>query len=119
MFACLVSVSFAVNFQPSSTLVLGHPWDDKRAEGNPYNTVFVGRLSYATTEDRLKKEFAVFGPVEGVRIVRNKFTKKSRGYAFVEFKSERDADCKSFLLISTRCCLQSRRSQNRRQKDHC
>jgi U1 small nuclear ribonucleoprotein 70kDa len=93
--ACLVSVSFAVNlYLLSATLALGHPWEDKRAEGNPYNTVFVGRLSYTTSEDRLKKEFAIYGPVEGVRVVRNKFTKKSRGYAFVEFKNEKDADCK-------------------------
>lgn len=47
----------------------------------------------------MKKEFAVFGPVEGVRIVRNKITKKSRGYAFVVFKNEKDADCKSHILL--------------------
>lgn len=28
-------------------------------------------------------------------MVKNKFTKKSRGYAFVEFRSEKDADCKN------------------------
>lgn len=78
---------------------LGHPWDDKRAEGNPYNTIFVGRLNYTTTEERLKREFEIYGPVEGVRVVKNKFTKKSRGYAFVEFRNERDADCKCFEAI--------------------
>jgi len=81
-----------------STYLLGHPWDDRKAEGDPYKTIFVGRLNYTTTEDRLKREFEIFGPVEGVRVVRNKFTKKSRGYAFVEFRNESDADCKSLFF---------------------
>lgn len=51
----------------------------------------MGRLSYATTEERLYKEFDDFGPVEHVTIVRDK-EGKSRGYAFVEFKHKRDAD---------------------------
>ena len=76
---------------------MGHPWDDKKASGNPYNTVFVGRLNYNTTEERLKREFEIFGPVEWVRVVKNRETRKSRGYAFVEFRNERDADCKLCL----------------------
>ena len=54
----------------------------------------MGRLNYLTTEDRLKKEFEIYGPVVSVRIVSDRNTKKSRGYAFVEFRNERDADCK-------------------------
>ena len=34
----------------------------------------------------------MFGAVEAVTIVRNKKTGKSRGYGFVEFRHERDAD---------------------------
>jgi len=46
----------------------------------------------------LKREFEIYGPVEGVRIVKNKFTKKSKGYAFVEFRNEKDADCKQLNI---------------------
>lgn len=95
---CLPGLSLICFFNPRiwrSIINLGNPLHDKRTEGsNPYNTIFVGRLNYATTEERLKREFEIYGPVEWVRVVKNKFTKKSRGYAFVEFRNEKDADCK-------------------------
>ena len=66
---------------------------DKKIEGtDPYRTIFVGRLNYETTQDRLYKEFEIFGHVEIVRIVKNTKTGKSNGYAFVEFRDERSAD---------------------------
>lgn len=34
-----------------------------------------------------------------MRVVKNKFNKKSRGYAFVEFRNERDADCKITFIV--------------------
>ena len=67
------------------------PKVDQKAQTDPYKTVFIGRLSYETTEDRLKKEFELFGPVETIRLVKDK-AGKSRGYAFCTFKRERDAD---------------------------
>ena len=76
-------------------MTLGNPHADKRIEGNPYCTIFVGRLNYNTTEERIKREFEIYGTVEHVRIVTDRNTKKSKGYAFVEFRNERDADCKS------------------------
>ena len=65
---------------------------DRKIEGDPYRTIFVGRLNYNTTEDRLHREFNIFGQVENVRIVRNQKTGKPNGYAFVEFRDERGAD---------------------------
>ena len=65
---------------------------DKKIEGDPYRTIFVGRLNYNTSEDRLYREFNIFGQVENVRIVRNSKTGKPNGYAFVEFRDERGAD---------------------------
>ena len=61
----------------------------------PYKTIFVGRLDYDTTEERLRREFdGVFGEVVSVHIVKDSKTGKSRGYGFVEFAEEREADCK-------------------------
>nr|KAJ3420814.1 U1 small nuclear ribonucleoprotein 70 kDa [Polyrhizophydium stewartii] len=48
------------------------------------------RLSYETSEKRLKREFEEYGKVVSVRIVRDVKTSKSRGYAFVEFSREDD-----------------------------
>ena len=65
---------------------------DRKIDGDPYRTIFVGRLNYTTTEDRLFREFQIFGQVENVRIVKNQKTGKPNGYAFVEFRDERGAD---------------------------
>ena len=75
---------------------LGRPHFDKNAQGtDQYRTIFVGRLSFETTEERLKREFdGVFGEVVSVNIVKDTKTGKSRGYGFVEFSDDREADGK-------------------------
>lgn len=75
---------------------IGRPHYDKNAMGtDQYRTIFVGRLSYKTTEERLKREFdGVFGDVVSCTIVKDVKTGKSRGYGFVEFSDDREADGK-------------------------
>jgi RNA recognition motif-containing protein len=46
--------------------------------------IFVGNLSYQTTEAELESAFAAFGAVERVSIVRDRDTGQPRGFAFVE-----------------------------------
>jgi hypothetical protein len=46
--------------------------------------IYVGNLSYQTTEDELKSTFEQFGQVASVRIVKDKFSGDSKGYGFVE-----------------------------------
>ena len=50
--------------------------------GDPFKTLFISRLSYEATESDLSKEFGVYGPIERIRLVRDK-EGKSRGYAFI------------------------------------
>merc|ERR1711953_1659175 len=57
--------------------------------GDPFKTLFVARISYDTTEKKLKREFEVFGSIKRVRMVYDQ-KGKPRGYAFVEFEHERD-----------------------------
>ena len=52
-------------------LIIGHPHTDKKIQGDPYKTIFVGRLNFDTTQERLYKEFNIFGSVEGVHIVKD------------------------------------------------
>ena len=46
--------------------------------------IFVGNLPFSATEDQLRTLFAAHGEVTSVSIVKDKFTDRSRGFAFVE-----------------------------------
>ena len=47
------------------------------------NRLFVGNLSFQTTEDDLQQVFQDFGPVSEIRLVLDRDTGRSRGFAFV------------------------------------
>lgn len=47
--------------------------------------LYVGNLNFDTTEDDLKAFFAEVSEPNRVTVIRDKFTNKSRGFAFVEF----------------------------------
>ncbi|MFA4947141.1 MAG: RNA-binding protein [Candidatus Krumholzibacteriia bacterium] len=49
--------------------------------------IYVGNLSFDMTEEDLRKEFEAFGKVDSVNIIKDKFTDRSRGFAFVEMAS--------------------------------
>src|SRR5258708_12759204 len=55
------------------------------------NKLYVGNLSFNTTETDLQDYFAQVGPVTEVLLVQDKFTGKSRGFAFVTMGSDQDA----------------------------
>ncbi|KAK9477975.1 hypothetical protein V1514DRAFT_332507 [Lipomyces japonicus] len=66
------------------------PKSDPLVKGDPFQTLFVGRLSYDVNEQDLDNEFSRFGQIDRIRIVRDKKTGKPRGYGFVVFARERD-----------------------------
>ncbi|CAN6451963.1 unnamed protein product [Victoria cruziana] len=47
------------------------PSNDSNVSGDPYKTLFVARLSYETTEHRIKREFEAYGPIKRVGIMSN------------------------------------------------
>lgn len=53
--------------------------------------LFVGNLSYQTGEQDLKDYFSQAGVVTSVNLMVDKFTGKSRGFAFIEFSSPEEA----------------------------
>jgi RNA recognition motif-containing protein len=53
--------------------------------------LYVGNLSFNTTENELQELFSQAGPVQEVTLMQDKFTGKSRGFAFVTMGSEADA----------------------------
>ena len=53
--------------------------------------LYVGNLSFNTTENELQELFAQAGAVQEVTLMQDKFTGKSRGFAFVTMGSDEDA----------------------------
>src|SRR5437773_370643 len=53
--------------------------------------LYVGNLSFNTTETDLQDLFAQAGPVQEVTLMQDEFTGKSRGFAFVTMTTEADA----------------------------
>ena len=54
--------------------------------------VFVGNLSFQTTQDELNSIFSQYGAVERVNVVTDRATGQSRGFAFVEMNSRSEAE---------------------------
>mmetsp|Transcript_22556 Transcript_22556/g.19539 ORF Transcript_22556/g.19539 Transcript_22556/m.19539 type:complete len:270 (-) Transcript_22556:70-879(-) len=63
---------------------------EETIEGDPFKTLFVGRLNFKTDEEELKREFGIYGPIKSVKLIRDRKTDKSKGYAFVEYESIED-----------------------------
>jgi RNA recognition motif-containing protein len=57
--------------------------------------LYVGNLSWSTTEDTLNTAFRAFGVLKSVRIIMDRETGQSKGFGFVEF--DNDADCASAM----------------------
>ncbi|PJE59077.1 MAG: RNA-binding protein, partial [Candidatus Portnoybacteria bacterium CG10_big_fil_rev_8_21_14_0_10_43_39] len=53
--------------------------------------LYIGGLSYDTTEDSLKEAFAKAGTVESASVITDKMSGRSKGFGFVEMSSEEEA----------------------------
>jgi len=53
--------------------------------------LYVGNLAFSTTENELQELFSQAGAVQEVTLMQDKFTGKSRGFAFVTMSSEQEA----------------------------
>jgi len=54
-------------------------------------SIFVGNLSFQTTESDLRVLFEPFGEIGRIHIVNDRETGRSRGFAFVEMTKDEDA----------------------------
>jgi RNA recognition motif-containing protein len=56
------------------------------------NKIYVGNLSFATTEDELRELFAQAGTVSSVALIKDRDTGQSKGFAFIEMANQTDAE---------------------------
>ncbi len=54
--------------------------------------IFVGNLSFQTTEDELRTAFERYGEVLKVKTITDRETGRARGFAFVEMANSEEAD---------------------------
>jgi RNA recognition motif-containing protein len=54
--------------------------------------VYVGNLSYDTTNEDLARMFEPFGSVESATVISDRDTGRSKGFGFVEMSSKKEAE---------------------------
>ena len=53
--------------------------------------LYVGNLSYDTTDSHLRKLFEEFGTVESAQVIMDRDSGRSKGFGFVEMPSDQEA----------------------------
>ena len=53
--------------------------------------LFVGNLSFTIADEQLSAIFSPFGNIVSAIVVKDKFSGRSKGFGFVEFETEEDA----------------------------
>ncbi len=53
--------------------------------------IYVGNLSYRSTEEEINQLFSDFGEVKSVQIITDKMSGRSKGFAFVEMEDNAEA----------------------------
>ncbi|KAI8994930.1 hypothetical protein BDB01DRAFT_715150 [Pilobolus umbonatus] len=86
---------------PSEQLIQG-------ATPSPSASLYVGELDPSVTEAMLFEMFNMIGPVASIRVCRDAVTRRSLGYAYVNFHNlvdaERALDTLNYSLIKGRAC---------------
>lgn len=53
--------------------------------------IYVGNLAYEVNDEDLNETFGAFGEVTSARVIRDRFTDRSRGFGFVEMANDTEA----------------------------
>jgi len=74
----------------------GRTWVDLRNNfylclGNMAKKLYVGGLSYNTSDEALKEYFSQAGTVESATVIMDKISGRSKGFGFVEMASDEEA----------------------------
>ncbi len=53
--------------------------------------LYIGNLSYSSTEDNIRQAFEAFGNVDSVDVIKDRYTGESKGFGFVEMADRSEA----------------------------
>jgi cold-inducible RNA-binding protein len=54
--------------------------------------IYVGNFAFSTTEAQLREVFDHYGAIQNVNVIRNEYTGKPRGFAFIEMTNDTEGD---------------------------
>jgi len=54
--------------------------------------IYVGNLPFSTDDQELENVFAEYGEIASAKVIKDRFTNRSRGFGFVEMENEEDAE---------------------------
>ena len=54
--------------------------------------IYVGNLSYNTTETELRDFFAQYGTIEDIKLIMDRETGRSKGFGFITYSSGQEGD---------------------------
>ena len=55
-------------------------------------TLYIGNLAYTAVEEDLELAFESFGEIEDIKLMRDRETDRSRGFAFITFEKESESE---------------------------
>lgn len=79
-----------VAYKLEQEIALWDPNTGRNSTEDPFKTLFTARINFYTSESKMRREFESFGTVKSIRIINNMKNGKPRGYAFIEYESEKD-----------------------------
>ena len=80
------SVGFSLASQRIKETVKGNIFKESHMK------IYIGNLSRDITEDEVRQEFAAFGSVDSVALIKDKFTGQLKGFGFVEMPVRSEAE---------------------------
>jgi len=52
-----------------------------------HDKIFVGSLSSSTTQNDLEEAFSKYGSINEIKLIKDRFTGESKGFAFIKYSS--------------------------------
>ncbi|KAJ0988914.1 hypothetical protein J5N97_007270 [Dioscorea zingiberensis] len=90
-FCKLIGQSILKNLSPTGPRPVTHILNATRGVSSS-SRLFIGGLSFGTDDQTLKEAFSGFGNVIEARVITDRESGKSRGFGFVHFESNEDAN---------------------------